>query len=120
MKHDLIPAQSAKAIPAVFEFLGVGKVSTKDRFSIEYAAGFVTATIDRRGGSTEVVRKHIKGGFTEVTSYDPELMDRKQRDEVIHQLRDDGFTQSQIARRIGFTQATVSNVLRKPTKVKET
>lgn len=114
MKRELVPVQSSKAIPAVFEFLGVGRVSTKDIFSIEYAAGFVTATINRKDGSTEVVRKHIKGGFTEVTSYDPALMNRKQRDEVIHQLRDDGFTQSQIARRIGFTQATVSNVLRKP------
>jgi DNA-binding NarL/FixJ family response regulator len=114
MKRNLVPAPSAKAIPAVFDFLGVSNVTPNDKFSIEYAAGFVTATVNRKDGGTEVVRKHIKGGFTEATSYDPALMDRQKRNEVIHQLRDDGFTQSQIARRIGFTQATVSNVLRKP------
>ena len=114
MNRDLVPSPNAKAIPALFEFLGISNVTPNDRFSIEYAAKFVTATVDRKDGGTEVVRKHIKGGFTQVSSYDPTQMDREQRDEVIHQLRSDGFTQSQIARRIGFTQATVSNVLRKP------
>ena len=114
MTRDLVPSTNAKTIPDLFEAIGISKVTPEDRFSIEYAAGFITATVDRKDGGTEVVRKHVRGGFTEVTSYDPTQMNRKDRDDVIRQLRSDGFTQSEIARRIGFTQATVGNVLRKP------
>lgn len=48
-----------------------------------------------------------------ISSLDPNTMDKQARNEVIAKLRKDGFSQSEIARRIGFTQATVSNVLRK-------
>ena len=109
-----IPDSSNAAIPAFFEFMGIKDVTPKDSFSVDYAAGFITATVNRKEGSIEVARKHFKGGFTEASLYDPNLMDKKSRDAVINKMRADGFTQSEIARRIGFTQATVSNVLRKP------
>jgi DNA-binding NarL/FixJ family response regulator len=115
--NEIIPTSKSKhPIPALFEQLGVEKVTRHDKFSIEYAEGFLTATINREGGSVEVIRKRLKGGFTEVTSFDPSTMDRNARGEVIAKLRKDGFSQSEIARRIGFTQATVSNVLRKLNK----
>jgi DNA-binding NarL/FixJ family response regulator len=104
---------SKHPIPAMFAHMGVEKITPKDKFSIEYAEGFLTATINRHNGSVEVIRRHMNGGFTEATSYDPKKMDKIARDEVIFKLRNDGFSQSEIARRIGFTQATVSNVLRK-------
>ena len=113
MPSDIVPVKQKHPIPALFDQLGLDKVTHTDKFSIEYAEGFLTATINRDGGNVEVVRKRLGGGFTEVTSYDPNTMDKQARNEVIAKLRTDGFSQSEIARRIGFTQATVSNVLRK-------
>lgn len=103
-------------IPAIFSDLGIEKVTRMDAFSIEYAKGFLTATVTRENGAVEVVRKQLGGGFSEMTAYDPSRMDKKKRNEVIVALTEDGQTQSQIARRIGFTQATVSNVLRRHKK----
>jgi DNA-binding NarL/FixJ family response regulator len=110
MNQEVTPNSS---IPALFEKLGVKEITPSDNFSIEYAEGFLTATINRDGGSVEVIRKHVEGGFTEITAYDPNIMDKELRDNVIFKLQKDGFSQSEIARRIGFTQATVSNVLRR-------
>ena len=112
--NAIVTVKQKHPIPALFDQLGVAeKVTKNDKFSIEYAEGFLTATINRDGGNVEVIRKRLKGGFTEITSYDPNAMDREARNDVIAKLRKQGFSQSEIARRIGFTQATVSNVLRK-------
>jgi DNA-binding NarL/FixJ family response regulator len=110
---NTIVSKPKHPIPEMFTYLGVDKITPKDKFSIDYAEGFLTATINRNSGSVEVIRRHITGGFTEATSFDPSTMDKSARDEVIIKLRNDGFSQSEIARRIGFTQATVSNVLRR-------
>ena len=109
-----IPKPATQTLPVLFEALGISNITPQDQFSIEYARGFLTATVKRDTGGVEVVRKHISGGFTQVTSFDPDAMSRSDRNEVIHTLRDDGLSQSEISRRIGFSQATVSNVLRKP------
>ena len=109
-----IPAPKA-ALPALFENLGIGHVSRKDQFSIEYTSGFLTATVKRSDGSVQVVRRSVgNDGFSQVTNFDPNKMSRGDRDQLIHRLSQDGLSQSEIARRIGFSQATVSNVLRKP------
>ena len=112
MTNEITP--SKHPIPALFAKLGIENVKPSDKFGIDYAEGFLTATINREGGRVEVVRKHLNGGFTEITSYDPNSMDKDQRNKVIAKLSGDGFSQSEIARRIGVTQSTISNVLRKP------
>ena len=102
-------------IPALFEKLGVESISTNDQFSIEYASGFLTATVKRPDGSVHVVRRSVgHNGFSQVSNFDPNKMSRDDRDHLIRTLSQDGLSQSEIARRIGFSQATVSNVLRKP------
>ena len=88
-------------IPEMFTYMGVEKITPKDKFTIEYAEGFLTATINRHNGSVEVIRRHMKGGFTEATSFDPKKMGKIARDDVIIRLRNDGFSQSEITRRIG-------------------
>ncbi|MDD3760452.1 MAG: helix-turn-helix domain-containing protein [Acidithiobacillus sp.] len=111
-----IPTTKAPAapIPALFDSLGIKQVSRKDQFSIEYASGFLTATVKHHDGSVHVVRRSIgNNGFSEVTTFDPNKMSRDDRDKLISRLSKDGFSQSEIARRIGFSQATVSNALRK-------
>lgn len=116
MTTDIVPAPkpAPQTFPVLFEALGLSNVTPQDQFSIEYGRGFLTATVKRVSGGVEVVRKHVSGGFSQVTSFDPDAMSRSDRNEVIHTLRDDGLSQSEISRRIGFSQATVSNVLRKP------
>lgn len=102
-------------IPALFEKLGIESISTNDQFSIEYASGFLTATVKRPDGSVHVVRRSVgHNGFSQVSNFDPNKMSRDDRDHLIRTLSQDGLSQSEIARRIGFSQATVSNVLRKP------
>jgi hypothetical protein len=68
---------SKHPIPSMFSYIGVEKISAKDKFSIEYAEGFLTATINRYNGGVEVVRRHMNGGFAEATSYDPKKWTRK-------------------------------------------
>ena len=110
MANDLI--RSGKHVPALFESLGIESVSTKDTFSLEYAAGLLTATIRRQGGGVEVVRRSVKGGFSEITRFDPDGMSKQERNNLIHTLSAGRMTQSEIARRVGVSQATVNNVLR--------
>lgn len=110
-----IPRNPTAPIPALFENLGFEHVSRNDQFAVEYAAGFLTATVKRPDGSVQVVRRSVgNNGFTEVSNFDPTKMDRDDRNSLIQRLSQDGLSQSEIARRIGFSQATVSNVLRKP------
>jgi|SRR5471030_78321 len=115
MPNDALIPKPPSAIQALFINLGIKTVKRHDRFSIEYAEGFLIVTINRGDGSgiVEVIRKRLDGGFIEATAFDPSMMEKHERDNVIMRLRKDGFSQSEIARRIGFTQATVSNVLRK-------
>lgn len=100
-------------LPEVFSELGIKEITPEDSFAIEYAKGFLTATVTHKTGSVEIIRRQVEGGFSEMSSYDPTRMDKDKRNQVILELSRAGQTQSQIARRIGFTQATVSNVLRK-------
>ena len=68
MANDIAKKHS---IPEIFTYMGVEKITPNDKFNIEYAEGFLTATINRHNGSVEVIRRHMNGGFTEATSYDP-------------------------------------------------
>lgn len=102
------------SIPALFDSLGVAPVSRRDQFAIEYSSGFLTATVKRQDGSVQVVRRSVgNDGFSQVSNFDPNKMSRDERNQVIQQLREDGLSQSNIAKRVGFSQATVSNVLRR-------
>ena len=114
--RQLLDVKKQQSIPLLFAAMGIAKVTRKDAFTLEYAQDFLTATVTRENGAVEVVRKQLGGGFYEMSAYDPSRMDKKTRNKVIVALTEGGQTQSQIARRIGFTQATVSNVLRRHKK----
>jgi uncharacterized protein YerC len=101
-------------IPTLFEALGVEPVTKDDAFSIEYDQGLLTATINRVAGPVEVVRRSVgHDGFHETTVFDPRAMTQQQRNDVISRLSHARMTQSEISRRTGVPQPTVSNVLRK-------
>ena len=113
MGNELTTKQKS-SIPALFDSVGIENISTKDEFTIKYADEFLTMTVKRDDGKVETVRKHVKNpGFSEMTTFDPDRMTHAQRDTVIRRLSDDGLKQNEVAQLTGFSQSTVSNVLRK-------
>ncbi|HEX8239921.1 MAG TPA: winged helix-turn-helix domain-containing protein [Allosphingosinicella sp.] len=102
------------SLPDALSSIGIsGRVSTKDSFTIEYSDGLLVATVRKRNGMVQTSRRSVDGSFQEATSFDPESVSKKQRNALIKRLASGRMTQSEIARRTGVSQATVSNVLRK-------
>lgn len=102
------------SVPDALSTLGIsGRVTTKDSFSIEYASGLMVATVRKKSGVVQTARRSVDGSFQEVTTFDPRAVSKEVRNDLIRRLARDGMTQSEVARRTGVSQATVSNVLRK-------
>ncbi|USU07224.1 helix-turn-helix domain-containing protein (plasmid) [Sphingomonadaceae bacterium OTU29MARTA1] len=103
--------------PSVPDALGAfginGRVSTKDSFSVEYSNGLLVATVKKKSGSVQTIRRSVDGSFEETMLFDPDGVSKEDRNRLIKRLAKDRMTQSEIARRTGVSQATVSNVLRK-------
>jgi hypothetical protein len=113
----IAPRRTRLPVLEIFDVLGVEPITRQDTFSIEYAPGLLTATINRANGPIEVVRRSIgHDGFAESTFFDPGALTREQRNDIICTFSDAHMTQSEIARRTGIHQTTVSNVLRKRRK----
>lgn len=109
VKHPNLPS-----IPDALSSIGIrGRVSTKDSFSVEYSDGLLVATVRKRDGVVQTARRSVDGSFQETTTFDPDSVSKEQRNGLIKRLADGRMTQSEIARRTGVSQATVSNVLRK-------
>ncbi len=114
MPNEIQKGGNTHPIPALFEHMGIEKVTPKDKFTLEYSSNFLSATIKRASGKVEVVRMHTKqAGFSEMSVFEPTEMTKAQRDEIVHKLKSDGLSQSKIAQRLGISQANVSNILRK-------
>lgn len=112
-KLGTLPAK-LPSLPDALSSMGIsGRVSTKDSFAIEYSDGLLVATVRKKNGLVQTSRRSINGSFQEITTYDPECVTKEQRNRLIKRLADGRMTQSEIARRTGVSQATVSNVLRK-------
>ncbi len=102
------------SLPDALSAMGIaGRLSTKDSFAIEYSEGLLVATVRKRSGAVQTTRRSVDGSFQETTTFDPDSISKKQRNALIKRLAAGRMTQSEIARRIGVSQATVSNVLRK-------
>jgi len=94
--------------------LGLKGISAKDKFVIDYEAGFVTATVKRHGtGTVERSKMHISGNFREMSQFDPEFGSKADRDEGVVEMYRKGMSQAKIADRYGIAQTTVSNILKK-------
>ena len=108
------PAPKISSVPDALNSIGItGRVSTKDTFSIEYSECLLVTTVRKRNGVVQTSRRSVDGSFQESTSFDPESVSKEERNALIKRLAAGRMTQSEIARRTGVSQATVSNVLRK-------
>lgn len=111
---SIAPVPSISSVPDVLSSIGItGRISTKDSFSIEYSDGLLVATVRKKNGIVQTSRRSVDGSFQESTSFDPESISKEDRNALIKRLAAGRMTQSEIARRTGVSQATVSNVLRK-------
>ncbi len=116
MAKDLTPSKNPLVSTLFSNVFGVESPTPQDKFSIDYASGLMTATVNRTNGIVEVVRRSVGHDcFTETTTFDASALTKNERNEIIYSLSDDRMSQSEIARRTGVSQATVSNVLRKRT-----
>ena len=98
-------------VPAVFSHLGIEKVCPKDRFSLTYHDGILEANVKRQSGKTETAIKHVKGGFEQMTTFDPEQMNREDRNNLIKQRYAKGEKQKQLEKTFGLTQAMISRIV---------
>lgn len=114
VSKSLTPVPKISSVPDALSAIGItGRVSTKDAFSIEYSDGLLVATVRKGNGVIQTSRRSVDGSFQESTSFDPESVSKEDRNTLIRRLAGGRMTQSEIARRTGVSQATVSNVLRK-------
>ena len=108
------PPATIPSVPEALASLGIhGRITPSDAFSVEYSDGLLVATVRKKSGTIQTSRHSVDGSFQETSSFDPDGVSKEQRNRLIKRLADGRMTHSEIARRTGVSQATVSNVLRK-------
>jgi len=114
MSTNLPAKREGHPLPALFAHLGLDRVTPHDKFEINYANDLFTVAVTRADGTQEIHRMHRSGkGFHSVHHFNPNELTREERDNLVHELRKERMTQSNIARHTGISQPTVSNILRK-------
>ncbi len=98
-------------VPHIFSALGIEKISIEDEFIIKYKDGILEASVIRNFGTVESVKKHIKGGFNETVTFEPQKMDKEDRNNLIKKLHASGDTQKEIERKFGITQGMISRIV---------
>ena len=108
--------QSTPKLPALFKELGLGSVSTKDKFTIAYSGGTLKATVKRQSGVAQTAIRHVGSGFRALTEFDPDDMKNKaERDAYIRQTVASGATQQSVGEQFGLSQSMVNRIVnRKP------
>lgn len=100
-------------VPAVFNFLGIERVTSNDDFTLSYHNGMLEASVKRMNGKTEHVVKHVKdGGFNQITTFEPEKMTRDERNKIIRSRYAKGESQSDLAKKFGLSQARISGIVK--------
>ena len=101
-------------VAGLIQSMNLRPVSLKDEIDFSYSARILTVTVKREDGLVETVRRSVThSGFAETTIFDPSKMTTKERNQVVYGLADKRLSQSEISRRTGIPQTTVSNILRK-------
>lgn len=111
--NPIVPKSNA-AVPALFESLGIARVSTRDEFTISYRDGLIEAHVKRATGESITAAKSVRGAFTELSSFDPSSMSRDDRNDLIRRKYKGGrgSTQHDLAKTFGISQAMVSKIVR--------
>lgn len=105
-------SQNKPKIPALFKDLGLGSVSTKDKFTISYSGGTLKATVKRRSGVAQTVVRNVQVGFRVMTEFDPDEMKSKEdRNRYIREAVNKGLTQQQVAEQFGLSQSMVNRIV---------
>ena len=117
MGGELVDNEEGKRlhpVPAVFNFLGIDRVTSKDSFTLSYQDGMLEASVKRKNGKTEHVVKHVKGGgFNQVTTFEPEKMTKDERNEIIRSRYAKGESQSDIAKKFGLSQSRIAGIVKR-------
>lgn len=112
MGNEVIEKKNVHAVPALFEHLGIKNVKSSDRFTISYKDGLLEANVKRKSGQTETVVKYVKGsGFNQITTFDPELLSKVDRNDLIKMLYSKGETQKDLEKKFGLSQAMISKIV---------
>ena len=99
-------------VPALFEHLGIKQIKPSDRFWLTYRDGIFEARVKRKSGQTESVIKYVKGnGFSQMTAFDPDLMTKDDRNNLIRILYKNGERQTSLERKFGLSQAMISRIV---------
>lgn len=109
---NIVPQNKPK-LPALFKDLGLGTVSTKDKFTVSYSGGTLKATVKRPTGVAQTVIRSVGAGFRALTEFDPNAMKSKaERNTYIRSAAKDGKTQQELAEQFGLSQSMISKVIR--------
>jgi len=107
-----LEVRGAHPVPALFERLGIERVTPKDKFTITYDDGLIRAVVKRKGGKTETTTKHVTGnGFQEMSVFDPDEMSKKDRNALIRKKYKSGEAQASLAETFGLSQAMISRIV---------
>lgn len=99
-----------RALPSFFSGLGI---SEDDSIQVSYSGGVAECIIRTSDGRVITQRAFTQGSFAEFKELDTKAMDREEKRQLARTLRDCGhLTQTEIARQLGVSQATISNYLK--------
>lgn len=116
MSREIVDGEEGKKlhpVPAALYFLGIEGVTPNDSFTLSYQDGMLEANVKRKNGKTEHVVKHVKdGGFSQITTFEPEKMTKDERNKVIRSRYEKGESQSDIAKKFGLSQARISSIVK--------
>lgn len=98
-------------------FFGINDKSNNilptDKVTISYSHGFYEACIQKENGSTIIKKGYTKLGFEEMTAYDPNSLNKSDMINLVKTLYRSGTSQTEIAKKLGISQSTVSNYVNK-------
>lgn len=109
--HQIAVKKTPK-LPALFEDLGFGRVTTKDKLSFTYNDGTLKATVKRPSGVSQTTVRNVKAGFKSMTEFDPnEMASRSERNGHIRRMYKQGLSQQQLAEQFGLSQSMINRIV---------
>lgn len=99
-------------IPALFDSLGIPQVTSSDQFTLTYQDGLLEVNVKRSSGKVETAVKCVKNsGFSQITQFDPDRMNKKNRNQRIKSLYANGYSQNELAKFFGLSQAMICRII---------
>ncbi|MBU2774159.1 hypothetical protein HMI48_09720 [Acidithiobacillus ferrooxidans] len=111
LRNSLLP-QNAPKLPALFKELGLGGVSTQDKFKIAYADGTLKVMVKRKSGVAQTAIRNVAAGFRALTEFAPDEMKSKaERNAYIRRAVASGVTQQAAGEQFGLSQSMVNRIV---------